>query len=100
MTKELLSQQVLSQTNLSCFIREIEEALDDPHLVHRSLLSGGSTLAHPSGLAGVATDPYSTRSLATVARAHVLEMEGPTYANQPMFSMGNLSLVGFVLINV
>ncbi|KAK3856534.1 hypothetical protein Pcinc_037144 [Petrolisthes cinctipes] len=89
--------KVFSQTNLSSYIREIEDALDDPHLVHRSLLTGGSPLTHPSGLPGVATDPYSTRSLATVARAHVLEMEGPTYANQPMFSIGNLSLVDSLL---
>lgn len=91
-----MSQQVFSQTNLSSYIREIEEALEDPHFMHRSLIGGTSNALGQNGLgAGIHSDHFPARSLASVARAHFVEMEGPSHSYQPMYSSGNIAMVRF-----
>ncbi|XP_042231611.1 sphingomyelin phosphodiesterase 4-like isoform X2 [Homarus americanus] len=93
--------KVFSQTNLSNFVREIEEALEDPHFMHRSLLGGTShSLRHHGGFAGIHNDQFPARSLASVARGHIVEMEGPSHTYHPMFSSGNITMVESLLKHI
>lgn len=93
--------KVFSQTNLSSYIREIEEALEDPHFIQRSLLGGtSSTLGQNGPATGIHGDHFPARSLASVARAHFVEMEGPSHSYQPMFSSGNITMVESLLKHI
>nr|XP_053653754.1 sphingomyelin phosphodiesterase 4-like isoform X2 [Cherax quadricarinatus] len=93
--------KVFSQTNLGSFIREIEEALEDPHFMHRSLLGGTShSLGHHGGFSGIHNDQFPARSLASVARGHIVEMEGPSHSYHPMFSSGNITMVESLLKHI
>nr|XP_027226793.1 sphingomyelin phosphodiesterase 4-like isoform X1 [Penaeus vannamei] len=85
--------KVFSQANLGSYIREIEEALEDPHFMHRSLLGTPHTLSAHGAFSSLQGDQFPARSLASVARAHLLEMEGPSHSYNPMFSPGNLAVV-------
>ncbi|XP_045600324.2 sphingomyelin phosphodiesterase 4 isoform X1 [Procambarus clarkii] len=93
--------KVFSQINLGCLIREIEEALEDPHFMHRSLLGGAShSLGHHGGFAGIHNDQFPARSLASVARGHIMEMEGPSHSYHPMFSADNIATVESLLKHI
>lgn len=85
--------KVFSQANLGSYIREIEEALEDPHFMHRSLLGTPHTLSPHGAFSSLQGDQFPARSLASVARAHLLEMEGSSHSYNPMFSSGNLAVV-------
>ncbi|KAK8396021.1 hypothetical protein O3P69_005241 [Scylla paramamosain] len=93
--------KVFSQPNLCRYIQEIESALEDPHLIHRSLLS--PTSAAPTlnqkdfGPGRVGGD---ARSLASHARSHCVEMEGPGHSYIPMFAAPNVSLVDSLMKHV
>ena len=87
----ITNQQVFSQPNLCRYIQEIESALEDPHLIHRSLL--GPTSAAPAlSHKGLGTGG-DARSLASLARSHCVEMEGPGHSYLPMFGPPNVALV-------
>ncbi|KAK7083223.1 sphingomyelin phosphodiesterase 4, neutral membrane (neutral sphingomyelinase-3) [Halocaridina rubra] len=93
--------KVFSQPNLCSFIREIEEALEDPHFMHRSLI--GSDTPHPLGggiTSGLHGDHFPARSLASVARAHFTEMEGPSHTYMAMFSQANVTVVESLLKHI
>ncbi|XP_045108439.1 sphingomyelin phosphodiesterase 4-like isoform X2 [Portunus trituberculatus] len=93
--------KVFSQPNLCRYIQEIESALEDPHLIHRSLLSPTSTaptLSHKGfGPGRVGGD---ARSQASLARSHCVEMEGPGHSYIPMFAAPNVSLVDSLMKHV
>ncbi|XP_050686434.1 sphingomyelin phosphodiesterase 4-like isoform X2 [Eriocheir sinensis] len=92
--------KVFSQPNLSRYIQEIESALEDPHLIHRSLLGPTSapTLSHKNfGTEGLVGD---ARSLASLARSHCVEMEGLSHSYQPMFGAASVSLINSLMKHV
>lgn len=93
--------KVYSQTSLCAFIREIEEALEDPHIMHRSLIGGAPhTLGSPGSFSGLHGEHFPARSLASVARAHIAEMEGPSYHYISMFSQGNITMIESLLKHI
>ncbi|XP_068246088.1 sphingomyelin phosphodiesterase 4 isoform X2 [Palaemon carinicauda] len=92
--------KVYSQGSLCSYIREIEVALEDPHFMHRTLIGAPHALGSHSTFSGLAGDHFPARSLASVARAHISEMEGPSYSYMAMFSPCNVTMMESLLRHI
>ncbi|XP_066958280.1 sphingomyelin phosphodiesterase 4 isoform X3 [Macrobrachium rosenbergii] len=92
--------KVYSQGSLCSYIREIEVALEDPHFMHRTLIGAPQALGSHSTFSGLAGDHFPARSLASVARAHISEMEGPSYSYMAMFSPSNVTMMESLLRHI